>query len=77
MAAELDLLDELVGFGVVGIDGALGLVGDVDELAVRRAGHAVGGLDALEMADGLVGRGIDDVDVVTAAVGLINAHRIG
>ena len=77
VAAELDLLDELIGLGVVGIDGALGLVGDVDELAVRRAGHAVGGFDALEMADRLVGGRIDDIDVVTAAVGLINAHRIG
>jgi hypothetical protein len=52
----------------------IGLVADIDAGAVRRERHPVRGLDALQRRYRAVAGGIDDVDVVTAAVGGVDAH---
>ena len=70
MGAQLDLVSDLQRPGVDDIERAVGLVGDVDAAAVRRGAGAVVHLDPLDHADDGVGGRVDQVDVVSGAVGL-------
>ena len=75
-AAQGNLLDELAAL-IDDVERAVGFVADVDPRAVRREAHAVRRFDALDHLDDLVGRGIDDVNVVAGGVRHVHARRFG
>jgi hypothetical protein len=73
--AQRHFLDQRAARAVEHVERGISLVADIDPRAVGRGRDAVGGLDALDLLDNLVGRGIDDVDAVAGAVGHIDESR--
>src|SRR5579871_7029659 len=70
IAAQGNPLRHLKGFAVYNGDCVIGLFADVDPAVVRGHRDAVRRLDPLDLSHHLVGRGVDDVDVIPGGVRL-------
>ena len=71
-----NLLDDLGAFTIDHVEGAVGLVAYIDTGAVGSEIDSVRRLDAFDLLDDLIRRGVDDMNAVAGGVGYIDADHI-
>ena len=74
VSMQTNPIDHLEAFAVGDVQGLVGFVADINPFSIRVDGNPVVELDPLDMADDLIGDGVDDADAVSREVRLNDAR---